>query len=178
MARRLNGWFGQSRRHSQAARRGRGNRPSSMYDLRGLSDIVRTAVAQGQLTEVDFRLDEHYVVADGIVLGDRDLKVKDELRVPRYAIMINQDKGWVVTGKGGTFYNKEGHPDNYCFEPTRYIGPARVLKQPVTLEAYLPSGETVPFAINGVIGLEALVRRDGANRQGNRVLAGTAYRSA
>lgn len=150
-----------------------------MYDLRGLSGIVQSAVANGELREVNLTFEEHYLVADAMKLGDKTLKVRDEPGVPWYSIAVSQNEGWVIVGKGGTFYNDAGRPDNYWLEPTQYTGLARVLEQPVAINAPLPNGETVPFAIAGVIGLEGLVKKAGSNGHGKGVLSGTAnYRLA
>ncbi len=180
MDRRL-GWFGESNRHALAARgvrtgrRGTANSLSSMYDLRGLESAVREAVEHGQVKEVDLRFQEHYMVADGSRLGDKPLKVKDEVSVPTFDVVIGGDMGWVILTRYGssTFYNNTGLPDRYWMEPTGYKGLAKVLPEPVRLEAPLRSGGTVPFDIHGVIGLEDLVGTAGSNGHGRNGLVRT-----
>ncbi|MBI3036681.1 hypothetical protein HYY73_02910 [Candidatus Woesearchaeota archaeon] len=171
------GWRGESVRHSQAARgfktAKRRNAPSDMYDLRGLAAAVEEAVRHGKVAEVDLRFEENYHVADGTVLGHGNpLRRKDELRVPMFRVAVAQDRAWVIEGHGGTFYNDKGLPDNYWMEPEGYKGPARIFQQPARFDAPLPSGETVPFEVAGVIGLEGLVGTAGSNGHGRSGLIG------
>ena len=152
----------------------RRNAPSDMYDLRGLAAAIEEAARHGKVSEVDLRFEENYHVADGTALGHGNpLRRKAELRIPMFSVAVAQDIAWVIEGHGGTFYNDKGLPDNYWMEPTGYKGLARIFQQPARFDAPLPSGETVPFEIAGVIGLEGLVGTAGSNGRGRNGLTGT-----
>ncbi|MBI2143223.1 hypothetical protein HYU20_02675 [Candidatus Woesearchaeota archaeon] len=173
------GWYGQGIRHSLAARGIRIKRnPESIYDVRGLENLVGGAVDelgapknQGSITGVSVGFYDWEIVVDASKFGEKP-SAREMAAAQAFIIGFDRaDRAYVFVGKGGTFVHPSGYRDNHYMQPVGYFGQAILLARPVELCAMTKEGGTgplvkVPFAIAGLVGLERLVNN--AHTNGHR----------